>query len=31
MIEAELARLGLGDSVRLLGDRCDVPRLLAAG
>ena len=30
MIEAELARLGLGDSVRLLGDRCDVPRLLAA-
>ena len=30
MIEAELEQLGLGDSVRLLGDRSDVPRLLAA-
>ncbi len=30
MIEAELERLRLGDSVRLLGDRSDVPRLLAA-
>jgi glycosyltransferase involved in cell wall biosynthesis len=30
MIEAELQRLGLGDSVRLLGDRSDVPRLLAS-
>ena len=29
MIEAELRQLGLGDSVRLLGDRSDVPRLLA--
>jgi glycosyltransferase involved in cell wall biosynthesis len=30
MIEAEVQLLGLGDSVRLLGDRSDVPRLLAA-
>ena len=30
MIEAELEQLGLGDRVRLLGDRSDVPRLLAA-
>jgi glycosyltransferase involved in cell wall biosynthesis len=29
MIEAELEVLGLRDSVRLLGDRSDVPRLLA--
>jgi glycosyltransferase involved in cell wall biosynthesis len=29
MIEAELEQLGLGDSVRLLGDRSDVPPLLA--
>jgi glycosyltransferase involved in cell wall biosynthesis len=28
-IEAELARLGLSDNVRLLGDRRDVPELLA--
>jgi glycosyltransferase involved in cell wall biosynthesis len=29
MIEAELARLGLTETVRLLGDRSDVPDLLA--
>ena len=29
MIEAELHRLGLAESVRLLGDRSDVPELLA--
>jgi glycosyltransferase involved in cell wall biosynthesis len=29
IIEAELARLGLSETVRLLGDRSDVPELLA--
>jgi glycosyltransferase involved in cell wall biosynthesis len=29
MVEAELARLGVGNAVRLLGERTDVPELLA--